>query len=248
MKKNNNSILFSIVFIGILISASILFFAWYGGRSDDFKLLESLNSVNNSDDKISNSDEFVDLSNGEVLKSLYSDMEDLDKNQPFMGEKDAPVLIVEFANYRCFYCSNFAKYTLPDIKEKYIDNGQVRFVYRDFMLNFNGDYEDSMAAECIREQAGDDVFFDIHEEIFQKDSFSMDFYYSKIEEFDLDKKEFDVCFKDERFKEEIWADTLYGSETFDINATPVFLINNTLVSGSHAFDVFEEIIDEELGE
>ncbi|MEL6921385.1 MAG: thioredoxin domain-containing protein, partial [Pseudomonadota bacterium] len=51
------------------------------------------------------------------------------------GSEDAPVTIVEYASMTCGFCARFHTQTLPTIKEKYVDTGQVRFVSREFPLD-----------------------------------------------------------------------------------------------------------------
>jgi protein-disulfide isomerase len=49
-----------------------------------------------------------------------------------MGSKDAKVVLVEYASITCPHCANFHNNVLPTIKEKYVDTGKVRYVFREF--------------------------------------------------------------------------------------------------------------------
>ncbi|MEM9810604.1 MAG: DsbA family protein [Pseudomonadota bacterium] len=49
-----------------------------------------------------------------------------------IGSPDAPLTIIEYASVTCPHCATFHKETFPQIKERFIDTGQVRFVYREF--------------------------------------------------------------------------------------------------------------------
>ena len=62
--------------------------------------------------------------------------EELADDDPFMGEKNAPVTIVEFSDFQCSYCAMFRSDTFEQIKKEYIDTGKVKFVYRDFPLTY----------------------------------------------------------------------------------------------------------------
>ena len=55
-------------------------------------------------------------------------------DDPVLGNKNAPVEIIEFSDYQCPFCRKFWTETLPSIKTEYIDTGKVKFVYRDFPL------------------------------------------------------------------------------------------------------------------
>ena len=64
-----------------------------------------------------------------------------------MGKADAPVTIVEYASMTCGHCANFHTKVFPALKEKYIDTGKVRFVFREFPLN-NQAVAASMLSRC----------------------------------------------------------------------------------------------------
>lgn len=49
-----------------------------------------------------------------------------------VGSKDAKVVMVEYASVTCSHCANLNNNVLPEIKEKYIKTGKVRYVYREF--------------------------------------------------------------------------------------------------------------------
>ncbi|MFZ1101866.1 MAG: DsbA family protein [Hyphomicrobiaceae bacterium] len=49
-----------------------------------------------------------------------------------VGKEDAPVTIVEYADLTCPACGAFHKTVLPQLKEKYIDTGKVRILFREF--------------------------------------------------------------------------------------------------------------------
>src|SRR5690606_29669865 len=52
-----------------------------------------------------------------------------------IGEADAPVVLVEFTDYQCPFCSRHFLQTYPQIKAEYVDTGKVRYVFMDFPLS-----------------------------------------------------------------------------------------------------------------
>ncbi|MEM9965169.1 MAG: thioredoxin domain-containing protein, partial [Asticcacaulis sp.] len=50
-----------------------------------------------------------------------------------MGPADAKVTLIEYASVTCVHCATFNEKVFPAIKEKYIDTGKVRYVYREFL-------------------------------------------------------------------------------------------------------------------
>jgi protein-disulfide isomerase len=80
-----------------------------------------------------------------------------------LGRKDAPVTIIEYASTTCPYCAHFNKVTFPELQRRYIDTGQVRYVFREFPLN-NIDFLAFMLARC----AGNDRFFSFVNVLFKE--------------------------------------------------------------------------------
>ena len=68
-----------------------------------------------------------------------------------VGQADAPVTIVEYASMTCPACANFHNKVLPVLKEKYIDAGKVRLVFREFPV----DPRAAMASMLARCASGD---------------------------------------------------------------------------------------------
>lgn len=52
-----------------------------------------------------------------------------------IGSESAPVEVTEYADYQCPSCANFDAVSWPDIKERLVDAGKIRFRYRDFPLD-----------------------------------------------------------------------------------------------------------------
>ncbi len=46
------------------------------------------------------------------------------------GSPTAPVVPVEYADYRCPFCGLFSRDTLPALVKKYVDSGQLRVEWR----------------------------------------------------------------------------------------------------------------------
>ena len=75
-------------------------------------------------------------------------------NDPIIGNKDAPITIIEFSDFQCPFCARFHLETLPQIMNEYIDKGQVKLIFRDFPIQsiHPNAVPASMAAECANEQ------------------------------------------------------------------------------------------------
>ena len=52
-----------------------------------------------------------------------------------IGPDDAPATIIEYASMTCGHCASFHNTTLPELKERYIEPGKVRFILREYPLD-----------------------------------------------------------------------------------------------------------------
>lgn len=164
------------------------------------------------------------------------------------GDKNAPVTIVEFSDYECPFCARFYKNTLPQIQSEYIDTGKVRLIFRDFPLSFHRNARPaSMAAECVREQGGDDAYYAYHDAIFENQTAGLGAENLKKWAVEVGAEEgaFTECLESEKYGAEVDKDFADG-QAAGVSGTPGFFINGRKVSGAQPFSVFKTIIDEEL--
>lgn len=82
---------------------------------------------------------------------------------PVLGKPDAPVTVIEFADFQCPFCERFYKDAEKGIIENYVKSGKVKFVFRNYA--FLGP-ESNIAAEgsyCASEQG---KFWEYHNFLF----------------------------------------------------------------------------------
>src|ERR1035438_169156 len=72
---------------------------------------------------------------------------------PMLGNKNAPLTMVEFTDFQCPFCKQFYTTTFAELKKNYIDTGKMRFYSRDLPLDFHPDaMRASEAGRCAAEQ------------------------------------------------------------------------------------------------
>lgn len=164
-------------------------------------------------------------------------------DDPALGSPDAPVLIVEFSDFQCFYCARFANETLGPILDTYGDS--VRLVYRDFPLSsIHPQAEKSAeAAQCAHQQG---KFWEYHDLLFENQQ-ALDIGSLKVyaQQLGLDSEAFDDCLDSGHFATEVEQDLTDGVN-YGVTATPTFFVNGRLVRGAQPLSVFQALIDEEL--
>jgi protein-disulfide isomerase len=153
------------------------------------------------------------------------DMDD----DPVLGDQDAKIAIVEFSDYQCPFCQRFHTYLLPIIKERFIDTGQAKLVYRDLPLNFHPEAENAaVAANCAGEQG---KYFEMNEVLFANHSRLSSGLYSQLAaDLSLDLKQFETCRNGSEQLEEVRKDREYTDE-INIAATPSFFVG--IVKGNN---------------
>lgn len=72
--------------------------------------------------------------------------------QPTLGDPNAPVLLVEFAEFYCPFCAKFLWETFPKIEEEYIATGLVRYEFRNLVVHGDIALLAAVAGECAHDQ------------------------------------------------------------------------------------------------
>jgi len=165
-----------------------------------------------------------------------------------LGNKDAKVTIVEFSDYQCPFCRRFWTDTLPSLKKEYIDTGKARFVYRDFPLSMHPAAQPSaLAAECAEEQG---KYWEMHDKIFAEQAKQGEGTVSYgVTEIKKWAKEIglsiDQCLDSSKYQEEVAKDLADGTKA-GVSGTPTFYVNGKVLVGAQPFEVFKQLIEEEL--
>lgn len=158
-----------------------------------------------------------------------------------VGDENAPVVIVEYSDFTCPFCKRFYDDTYGLIKQNFIDQGLVRFVYKDFPVV--GGQRAAEAGWCAHEQ---DRFFDYKDRIFQTPTQVSDSnLIAWAGELGLNVGQFEECLTTGRYQSNVAAERQEAINN-GVRGTPGFLINGQLVSGAQPYNVFEQAINAAL--
>ena len=170
-------------------------------------------------------------------------------DDPVIGNPNAPVTIIEFSDFECPFCGRFFEQTLPTLKQKYIDTGKVKIIYRDFPLSFHPNAQKAAeAGECADEQG---KFVEMHDAIFaNQQAISVTELKATAVTLGLDSAQFDACVDTGKYAAEVQADEAAGAIA-GVSGTPSFFIGTPekgyqLVVGAQPTAVFEAAIEQEL--
>jgi len=161
---------------------------------------------------------------------------------PSRGVAGAPIVMVEFSDFQCGYCRQFAFQTLPKLEEQYILTGKMRFVYRHMAVLGPPSAQAAQAASCAFEQG---KFWEYHDLLFRSRS-PVAFGVAQLKRYagdlKLDEQGFGACLDSGRYAERVQAETVFG-RALGANGTPSFLVNGQLAIGAYPFETFREAID-----
>ena len=161
-----------------------------------------------------------------------------------LGSSDARVVIVEYASMTCGHCANFHTKVFPELKQKYIETGKVRFILREFPLD-NLAAAASMLARC----AGGEKSYPLVGVLFEKQTEwvvrgnAVPKLFEIAKQAGFTQESFDKCLTDQKLFEQISAVRARATEKFGVNSTPTFFINGKRLSGGSAIADFEQAIE-----
>ncbi len=161
---------------------------------------------------------------------------------PSIGPADAPIVLVEFADFQCPYCRQWEQQTYQPLLAAY--PGKIRFVYRDFPLtSIHPNAEPSAeAAQCANEQG---KFWEFHDKLFSSDNLGDAVYQQYAQDIGLDMTKFNDCYSSHKYASNIQADSNFAIN-LGVNSTPTFFINGLALIGAQPLSAFTNVIDKEL--
>lgn len=180
---------------------------------------------------------------------------------PVMGDKNAPVTLIEFSDYECPFCKRHFDETYPNLKKDYIDMGKLKLVFRDYPLPFHDPMAtvEAIAANCAKDQGGDTAYFKIHDEMFKKttsngNGLTKDKIYSIATDLNLNVENLKTCVESGKHKDEVKKDITDGAGA-GVSGTPTFFLGKSdpsgtiegkIIVGAQPYSVFQSAIDELL--
>ncbi|MCA9646782.1 MAG: thioredoxin domain-containing protein, partial [Myxococcales bacterium] len=166
---------------------------------------------------------------------------------PFKGSKTAKVVIQQFSDYQCPFCSRVEP-TIDQVEKEF--GSKVKIVWRDLPLPFHKDAQ--LAAEAAREakaQKGDAGFWKYHKALFesQQKGLGRETLESIAQEQGLDMTKFKAALDQHTHAAAVEADKKEANAA-GINGTPGFTVNGYFISGAQPFPAFKKAIELALKE
>jgi protein-disulfide isomerase len=184
---------------------------------------------------------------GKLTEDQVKNIVPVSDEDHIQGNKDAKVLLIEYSDFECSFCSDFHS-TAQQIKDEYGDD--VAWVYRHFPLDFHERARPAaVASECATELGGNESFWYYIHDIFENQEGTLtDVGLKKVaENLGLNMDEFTKCLVSGRHEDKV-EEQYQGGLTAGVNGTPGnFILNDKgeawLIPGALPFETMKEAID-----
>lgn len=177
----------------------------------------------------------------------------VDNSSPILGSKDAPITMVEFGDYQCFFCNKFYHTVEPDIVKNYINTGKVRMVFKDFVIIGQDSVNAAHAAHCAQEQG---KFWEYHDALYNNwagentgwaSSSNLMSFATKI---GLNGTQFSDCMNQSKYISTVKG-SLSDAKGLGLDGTPDFFIlapdhSITKIVGAQPYEVFDNLFKSKL--
>jgi protein-disulfide isomerase len=175
-------------------------------------------------------------------------------DNPILGNDTAKLVMVEFVDYQCPYCSRYVRETFPQIMEQYIDKGILQYAVIDNPLGMHKmALKAAEASHCAKEQ---NKFWEIHKLMMTKQE-ALDDLNSFASVLNLGMQGFEDCLKKDKYKDQIGKESELSTK-LGVLGVPGFIIASanpeirskmkgiTFISGAQPLSVFNKAIDQAL--
>lgn len=164
-------------------------------------------------------------------------------NDRIMGDKNAPLTIVEYASLTCPHCAHFHAETLPQLKAQYLDTGKAKLVFRAFPFDQIA-LKATRLAWCVPEtqfQGFLETLYKAQENwAHSKDTEAELVKLARLAGLPEDKAK--ACLADENLGNAIMRTRLLAERDIGIRSTPTFVIHGEKIEGAKTFAEFDNVL------
>jgi protein-disulfide isomerase len=168
-----------------------------------------------------------------------------------LGKADAPVKVIEFADFECPACAQFFAVTEPDVRKRLVDQGTISYQFFDYPLPMHPNtWPASNAAACAAEQG---KFWEMHDQLFNgQDRWNgiatrrpKGIFKDYASAVGVNVDQWEQCYDAKKFQSRIEANRR-EAERQKVPSTPTFFIGNKMVVGAIGYDEFKAYVDSAL--
>lgn len=162
------------------------------------------------------------------------------------GDPNAPVEIIEYASMTCPHCAGFSASILPKVKEKYIDTGKAKFIFRNMVTN-----QVDLAASTVARCTNQEVAQKLTKEFFAKQS---DWGRSQdpigalagiARKAGISRTQFDRCLQNKEMHQNLVKIGQDGVKEYNVSHTPTIIVNGKTLD-NYGFEAIEKAVEAAL--
>jgi protein-disulfide isomerase len=159
---------------------------------------------------------------------------------PRLGPENAPVRLVEFADYQCPYCAKVNPH-IAKLREEFGDKVSVYF--KDLPLQMHANAR--KAAEAARCAGDQNKFWEFHDQLFRSAQLEVPQLKQQARDMKLDGDKFDKCL-DEGTQASAVQKDLTDAQALGLSGTPAFFLNGQYFSGAVDYNTIRDMVNQQL--
>ncbi|HET9807872.1 MAG TPA: thioredoxin domain-containing protein [Nitrososphaeraceae archaeon] len=176
-------------------------------------------------------------------------------NASALGDEQAKITIVEFADYQCPFCAKFNKETKDSLIQNFVDTGKVKFLFKDLIVNDRpNDKASTLAAAASYCAAEQGKYWEYNDELYKNSQGENTGWITKdnLKQFANnirvpDLMRFSDCVESGKYNMIVNEnDSL--AKNIGLSSTPTFIFYNgttpVAVQGAQPYELFEQVINE----
>ena len=162
-----------------------------------------------------------------------------------LGAANAPVTMYEYASVTCVHCATWDRETWPEFKRKYVDTGQVRYVFREILTP---PVPVASAGFLLARCAGKERYFDVVHALFrgqeamQQGTSPRDMLLGVARSSGMTEAQFNACVNDEAQLEALNARVERWATQESVTTTPTFVIGKERIDGAAPIERFDAVL------
>lgn len=168
---------------------------------------------------------------------------------PRMGDQNAPVKVVEFADFKCPHCKTFTTTVFPKLKQEFIDSGIVAFYYLSFPVISQDSVTAGAAASAVYDMYGADAFWDFQKALYRNQGnpgtrWATPEYLSSLAASvvsEADPEEVRRVLESDEYVSAVRRDLEVG-QALGVRGTPTIVVGDTLVQNYRNYDEIRSLI------
>lgn len=166
-----------------------------------------------------------------------------------LGAVDAPVVLVEYADYRCPFCGVLSRETLPELISDYVESGQLRIEWRDNPIFGEQSVMVAVAAHAAGEQG---LFWEYNTAVYASapETGHLEIDRDKVLDYAReigvpDLAQFEADLLDPVLFQRVQLNA-QEAQQIGVSSVPSVVINDVAIAGAQPLQVFRDVIDEQL--